>query len=287
MAFRLRPSKPLAKEVRRIARDELKRLKTLMTEPVGDRDEGIHQLRVGMKRMRALLHLIRDALAETEFEAAQARCKALADDYAGARDASVGRIVLEELLQGCHEPEQRERLRNSFQRSLGAVAGEPPPLCEAVTRLKQMRRELKRWPLSNLGLKPLGSRLEKQYRKAARFDRQVRADRAMALMHEWRKVVKRLLYQLELVQGDDKKLLRRLRRLGSLLGDLHDLDMLELQVESHVDLFWLDDRQTLLRLLRQQRENLRSRALRLGDKLFVEDPKSFVRGRFRHWRRAR
>lgn len=288
MAFRLRRSRPVPKEIARAARDELKRVGKWLAEPLDDGDESIHQLRVGMKRLRALLLLIREPMGEPAYRAGQAGCKALADRYAGSRDASVGLALLADLLLSAHDPEQRVRIRTGFERALPAAAAASPPLDAAVEQLTQMRRQVRGWPIGPLRLRHLRDRLERQYRRASRLNRRVRADDAMALMHDWRKVVKQLLYQLDLLAGGgDEKLRTRLQRLGSRLGELHDLDMLELQVESRAERFWLDDRLLLRRLIQQRRTSLRARALRLGDKVFAPKPKPFVRARFERWQQFR
>ncbi|MCP8689079.1 CHAD domain-containing protein [Marinobacterium sedimentorum] len=288
MAFRIRRSRPLPKEVAKAARGELKRVGRQLAKPLDDGDESIHQLRVGMKRIRALLLLIREPMGEPAYRAGQARCKALADSYAGSRDASVGLTLLSGLLLSDPDPEQRLRISTGFERALPAGVSKHPPLDAAVEELRLMRHQVRSWPIGSLRLRHLSGRLKRQYGRARRLNRQVRADDAMILMHEWRKVVKQLLYQLDLLAGSgDEKLRKHLRQLGARLGELHDLDMLELQIESRAELFWLDDRLLLRRLMQQRRRSLRTRALHHGDKVFASKPKRFVRARFEHWQRSR
>lgn len=289
MSFRLRPSKSLHREVKRAARDEFRRVIKLLDDPASDTEESIHQLRVGMKRLRALLRLVCDALGAVPSRAEQQRCKALADAFACTRDAAVGLGLLGELLAAVPDPELRARLRAGFGQTLPVTQQPHPPLAEVAQHLRLMRRDVKDWPLHALNLRHLNDQLARQYRRGRRLYRSLGDDFAMALMHEWRKEVKRLLYQLELIRGRDRhsKLDRRIKRLGSVLGDLHDLDMLELQIESHIEDYWLDDRLALYRLLRERRAALRSRALALGSKIFVEPPASFARGRLTEWQRDR
>lgn len=289
MAFRLRPSKSLQREVKRAARDELKRVKKLLAEPIEDPEESIHQLRVGMKRLRALLQLVRVAMGEAVYRAEQQRCKALADSFAGSRDAVVGVALFGDLVGQMQDPERRERLHRGFVEMLPVAPDRHPPLGNVVQQLALMRRQVRDWPLATLNLRQLNDRLSRQYRRGARLNRQVRNDNAIALMHEWRKESKRLLYQLELLQtgSEWQKQGRRLKRLGSLLGDLHDLDMLELQLESNIHMLWLDDRLELRQLLQARRALLRERALKLGQKVFAESPAVFARSRLREWQRRR
>ncbi|NVK42417.1 MAG: CHAD domain-containing protein [Oceanospirillaceae bacterium] len=289
MSFRLRPSKSPHREVKRAARDEFRRVIKLLEDPAADTEESIHQLRVGMKRLRALLRLVRDALGAVPACAEQQRCKALANAFAGSRDAAVARGLLGELLAAVPDPELRARLRVGFEQSVPMTMQPPLPLPDVAQHLRLMRRDVKDWPLQSLKLRHLNDQLARQYRRGRRLYRSLGDDFAMALLHEWRKEVKRLLYQLELVRGRGRrsKLDRRIKRLGSLLGDLHDLDMLELQIESHIEDYWLDDRLALYRLLHERRAALRSRALALGSKIFVEPPASFARGRLTEWQRDR
>lgn len=286
MSFRLHSDRPLPQEVRKAARSELKRLLTLIRQSGADVDEDIHQLRVGMKRIRALLRLVRDALGDEIYRAEQTWCKTLADSYSGSRDAAVGGALLDDLLDDCHDPEQRQRLRDGFNRALGHQTVPQPPLEMATERLQSIRARVDDWPLDAMRRKQLERRLKRQFRRGAGLNATVHDEDSALLMHEWRKIVKRLLYQLALVGGNKSdSVYRQLKALGSILGELHDLDVLDSRIEAMKGVFWLDDRLALHRLIAGRRRQKVTSAMKLGDKLFERKPKSFARARILRWQR--
>jgi CHAD domain-containing protein len=111
--------------------------------------------------------------------------------------------------------------------------------------------------------------------------------------HAWRRRVKTHRHQIAaletLAPGRLKARIDRLDRLGDLLGDEHDLTVLEEAVRGHLSR--IPDRRQRARLLRRiadGRARLRRRARPLGNSLFTEIPSAFrdrMRRDFRAFRR--
>ena len=102
-------------------------------------------------------------------------------------------------------------------------------------------------------------------------------------MHDWRKRVKSLYYALDMLGGKRakgaRKATRRADRLGDLLGEEHDLWMLSVYAEEHLDAFGEDShaRDDLLELIERRRQLLRNRALKLGARLYKRSPARFTK----------
>ena len=199
--------------------------------------DGVHDLRVSTRRLRAALKLFRSlgALAPLEAEVKQ-----LQDALGEVRDVHV---QAEWLSQSDREPRKKKEqakakrtgftpLRSSLEAGLGA-------------REKRLRRELGRWdkhtvPALLKETKRLegpgrygGKRVRKQLRRRLRqltrlMDAYADAPDALTA-HEMRKTVKKLRYEAELFRPARRRkmesLLEALVPLQEVLGELHDTDV--------------------------------------------------------------
>jgi CHAD domain-containing protein len=108
-------------------------------------------------------------------------------------------------------------------------------------------------------------------------------------MHAWRKIAKDLRYVAETLEragarrGKAERRLRRVARradrLGEMLGEEHDLALLEQRVRAHSQRRELGKRahRDLLKAVERRRKRLRKRALRAGERLYERKPSRFVR----------
>ena len=107
----------------------------------------------------------------------------------------------------------------------------------------------------------------------------------MEALHAWRKRVKELRYVAETLDRGGKsykpvrRVARRADRLGEMLGEEHDLALLEARVRERSRQFAGERkvRKRLLALIASRRRKLRKRALREGERLYRRPPRRFVR----------
>jgi hypothetical protein len=224
----------------------------------------VHETRKVLKRLRALLRLLRGELGEEVFARESTALRGLAARLAGARDAEVRLATLQALID---RYPHRLGHRHGVEKLLGRLAAEherisrrtlaePTVRVEVLAGLRAFRARASGWSLPERhGTRLIEPGLERIYRQGRdRYRRAAHARRNEVLaMHEWRKRVKDLRYAAEMLQwregggeaakgkgknrrkakrkrGADAKALRRLARradeLGELLGDDHDLAML-------------------------------------------------------------
>ena len=84
MAFRFKLGESIEKGFRRIGLEQIDRA-TVQISGAEDPAKGVHELRKSMKRIRALLRLVRSGLGDTVFKAENARYRDIASGVAGAR----------------------------------------------------------------------------------------------------------------------------------------------------------------------------------------------------------
>ena len=97
MAARLRPGKSAAKAVRREICSESKKALACLTEVWPPADARIHDARKRIKRARAALRLLRDALGESVYQRENAALRDAARPLSEVRDAKILIDALDEL----------------------------------------------------------------------------------------------------------------------------------------------------------------------------------------------
>ena len=110
--------------------------------------------------------------------------------------------------------------------------------------------------------------------------------------HAWRKQVKYLWHQLQVLQpiqlGTLTALAEQAHTLADALGDEHDLAVLAQTLRDEPERCpAYATRQTLLDLIARRRMHLQTQALALGHQLYADTPRVFVdrlRGYWRAWR---
>ena len=127
----------------------------------------------------------------------------------------------------------------------------------------------------------IASGLRRVYRRGLRGYHRAREDRTTEDLHEWRKRVKYLRYQMEALTPLQPVLIgglaTELDRLGELLGDDHDLAVLSELVRSN-PLEFDDARQRwlLAALAYERRVALQREAFMIGEALYSERPRQFT-----------
>jgi CHAD domain-containing protein len=254
----------------------------------------LHETRKALKRARALVRLQRGSLGAKRFEREDAALRKAAQRLSGARDSEVMVDTLEGLVHShpkrlASSPgvrELRARLVAERERSASHTSRGAPPREEALEELRAARGRLARWAPRAGDARTAREGLRLLYRQGRRRRRRARRAQSSVALHQWRKRAKDLRYVAEMLDGEDKKQHKRLRRiarwadrLGETLGEEHDLALLAEQVRLNRGCFKGEKatRTALERAIDRRRERLRARAWRLGERLYHRKPRRFVR----------
>lgn len=268
--YRLRVDAPLGVEIRRVLNGQVDLAVDALAQP--DSEDGVHEARKALKRLRALIRLIRDELGDERYGRVNAELRDAGRSLAALRDAAATGRALETLVADRADVSVvevgrvRERLRAAQARA------EPGADAQAtVERLKRLRRELAELPVRH-GLDPLLAGLRRSARRGRRAGRAAREQPTTEHLHAWRKRVKDLRHHAELLRDADPKRLRairaRARELADVLGEDHDLGLLS-RVAA--------DCPTLVSQIADRRATLRVRAFELGEELYSPPPGRLVR----------
>ena len=188
----------------------------------------------------------------------------------------------------------RRRIRRCAARSRPARAagGGDAGLAAAVTafreQLEAARRRVAAWPLRDPGFEVLAAGLARTYRRGRKAMRRAYEAPAAEHLHDWRKRVKDHRYHLELLQDLWPRPLgswrKEVKALGGMLGDEHDLAMLQATLEAADASFGEDGARALLDLPRRRQAELRAGMRPLGARLFAERQKPLARRYRAYWR---
>jgi CHAD domain-containing protein len=296
MGFCLKPGQPIDEEIRRIADHQFAQaVAALHTVGQAESDDALHAARRRVKKVRALIRLVRPALRHG-YRSLNRRLRA------------VNRL-LAPVADGCATVETLERIAAKYRAALPrqtradiralllrrqAVANEEASLSGAIQTaaalLCKERRGLGRWRLGQSGFHAIGPGLGKSVRSSRRAMTLALARPSVEHYHSWRQRVKDQWFHVRLLQARCANALavdeRRLEALDGCLGEYHDCALLQnaLTSDSALD---RSDAARCLRLVRRHQRELRAKARRLGREIHRESPRRFVKRVKRHWRSAR
>ena len=290
MAFRFKLGEPFDEGCRRIAVEQIERAQSQLHDK-GDQVVAVHETRKSLKRLRALLRLVRPAMGEAAFTQENAQLRDIGLGLSGERDRHV-------LLETVNKLEGSagfgpKGLVGSLRERIAATNGEgaPPSLKEAQGRLSDAKKRLAELHIDGSGFDVVGAGLERSYRKARRALCQAYEEQTDEAFHDWRKGTQAHWRQMTLLARAWPDYLgaraSEARRLSQLLGDDHDLAMLVVFVHSDAAAGFGNEQAAIVeKAVRQRQSELREAARPRGERLFADGPRRLRRNIAAYWRSA-
>ena len=290
MAFRFKLGEPFEEGVRRIAVEQIERAQSEL-QAKDDHAVAVHETRKALKRLRALMRLVRPAMGDDAFKQENARLRDIGLSLSGARDRHV-------LLETVNKLEGaaglgRKGLVSGLRACIAAANGEGAPVTmkEAQGRLDEAKIRLAEVRIEGGGFDVVGAGLERSYGKACRAFRKAYNQPTDDAFHEWRKGAQAHWRQMTLLAHAWPEYLSarasEARTLSQLLGDDHDLAMLVAFVHSDAATTISGEHAALVeKAARQRQAELRECAKPRGERLFAEAPKRLRRSIGVYWQAA-
>ena len=280
--YPLKMGKPLPREIARAARGRIDdALDELRGKSDSTPEEAVHESRKDMKKLRALLRLVRDDLGKQTFARENTCFRDAARELAGTRDSD----VMLETLGALELPDGVGwQLRKVIQADRDRNGGDDREAAarRAVAMLKEARGRADDWPVERDSFDALAGGLKRTYRRGRRDFKAAREEPTVESLHEWRKRVKDLWYHHTLLKelwppvmtavGDQA------HDLSDLLGDDHDLAVLADWVREHADAG-----PAFYEAVVRRRGELQAEAFTLGAVLYADKPSAFVKRLERLW----
>lgn len=300
MSFELRPQKPLQKEFRKLIIRQIDGgIDELDNHSDENSDEIVHETRKRMKRIRGTLRLLRGEISRRDFVRENQRFRDIARPLTHVRDARILLDTFNEITSQLAEDDSAtsfDQLRSHFQSHLKTiqhrVLDEENAFMAARSQLKIARERVKHWLRCSNDWSAIEHGYRRTYAQARRtFRAAIRAPDA-ALRHEWRKQVKHLGFQVELLRPmwPDRldEVWQELDQMGKLLGVDHDFAVMRDKMKQ-----WQDDGHEfpnaahLTTLLQSRQREQQSQATSIGERFFAKRPKAFLSRMKFHWKNWR
>ncbi|MDB6067175.1 MAG: hypothetical protein JWR26_3383 [Pedosphaera sp.] len=284
MKFELKSKEELPHGIRRIARKQVDQI----TQSIAERRPecqgvAIHEARKSVKKSRAVLRLVRVRIGKKVYRKENRAFRETGRTMSSRRDAEVLLKTLGNLRKHSRSHELNstlDRLQKVFQerfdRAFRAGNGQKR---NGKTDLVSEQKHIKDWPLGHLKWSDLGCGIERTYQQGRERMENAARSHSMQALHDWRKRVKDLWYELRLLKPIKPKAMSRLatdaKRLSQLLGDDHDLAALEQEARKS----GLNPRDIKLisELIQTRRPKLQKAAFKLGQLVYREQPADFAR----------
>jgi CHAD domain-containing protein len=287
MPFHFKINEPPVKAFRRICHDQIGAARRRLRK--SSHGAAVHGVRKDIKKLRALLRLVREEISADTYHKAVKFLRQAADCLAATRDARVRLQAFKRLTRGStkrfaginaalrkHALRETRRFRDERSASLVEQA-----LRKADRRIAHSKIQATGRAMMEVGLKKCHRRSWAGCQLAGRKP-------LPENFHKWRKHVKDLRYYYGLLHLNrtlaEHAMESGLKRLAERLGEHHDLVMLREFTRKHF-------RQTevaaaLNKLIDARQKELRVAALKLGARLFTGNAFQFSR-RLENYRKKR
>ena len=229
-AYSLELGEPVPNEIARIARGRIDdALDELSGATESSPEDAVHGARKDMKKLRALLRLVRGEIGEKVYRREMATFRDAGRELSGVRDADVMLATLESLeLPASDGGPLRQALEaHKLQTSAGARGQAAAAATELLT---EARGRVADWPLEGEGFEVFEDGLRRMYRQGRSRFRAARKDPTAERLHEWRKRSKDLWYHCTILEESWQPVMKALgdeaHELSNRLGDDHDLAVL-------------------------------------------------------------
>ncbi|MDP9188841.1 MAG: CHAD domain-containing protein, partial [Actinomycetota bacterium] len=287
-AYRLLEGEPAGAGIRRIVLARVDdALAELRGETASSPAEAVHEARKDVKKVRAALRLVRGELGDEVHRRENTHYRDVGRMLSEMRDAEVRVESLDALIERFDAALEGRfaRLREAFESELAEArdgGSLQRSMAEAAAALNQGRPRVSSLPLAEDGWEALAPGVHRSYRRGRKRMNKVTEEPSAENLHDWRRRVKDLWYQLRIVRVFNPALIGQLIRetddLADHLGDDHDLALLREQGARRVKEFDTpDDQRLLFELIDRRRGELQFAAISLGHRVYKDKPKRFLK----------
>ncbi|EMI17415.1 CHAD domain containing protein [Rhodopirellula maiorica SM1] len=300
MAFRLKQSESVSKSVRRIAREQIEKAIEEIEAPKLTQSKKVHQVRKRCKKLRGLVRLVRYSMTDDyPYSNANALFRDIAKPLSEARDSKIYLDTFDALLEQCANAKQRARfqsirdqLSQHRQHLLHDEVDVETQLGEARGQFSKAFKDVRRWRFNEKEYDAWGPGFGETYSRARTAFRDAQSNPSTEVFHEWRKRVKYHSYHCKLLRFLWPALMKCRQSEGEHLGDWlgvhHDLAVLKRHIaDSPTDYGNRKVTNAFVDLIDKRSAQLESSAFRLGEKMFAESTKKFLKRHRRYWKSIR
>jgi len=291
MGYRFKENESAPDGINRISLEQIDLAYERLSLKTRNRDRAVHEARVCFKKIRAVLRLVYGELGRDIFKLENREYRDAGRQLSKARDTTVVAGTLEELVRHFNkqlvDPDIKT-LRKRLRRAKAEQHIDKKQTLQVAEALSSARQRVEIWPINNDGFSALRAGLQRVYKRGRAGFELARVVRTTDNLHEWRKQVKYLWYQVCILNPMWPKpldvLAHELSKLADYLSEDHDLALLSrTAIEQAQSLGDPGEVEKLILLIDQRRILLQTKAAALGARIYAEKPKAFVNRMQAHW----
>lgn len=299
MSYRLKFDEPVDKGWRRIVHEQIAAAIELLSSGA-DPATAIHETRKGMKRIRALLKLLRSGLSEADYKRENARYAGISRLLSDARDAAVLIATATELSKStagkpraaalalAEEARHNAQSRPHKPRVRGGSSHDA--VVQAIAALKKAAKAVDKLELEQRSFSVVRRGVAKSYRAGRRAMQRAYETGEDEEFHEWRKHVQAHWRHMGLLSRAWPDLfaarMQLAKEMSDLLGADHDLYVLigQARQRRRVDAAGVDG---LIKAAQARQGEIRAELNAKGAALFAEETDEFVARMEAYWAAAK
>jgi CHAD domain-containing protein len=285
MSYRLQDHEAVPDGIKRVVLEQMDTILQAGQATSGNQDEAVHDARTSLKKIRAMLRLVRDEIDGEVFQQENICFRDAGRHLSAVRDAAVIVETFDKLIEHFSAQLAADaftELRKTLRQSSTTRRAEKQKALAVVGRtISAARQRVEHWPINHDGFSTLRPGVERAFRRGRRGFAMAGDQPSVENFHEWRKDVKCLWYQIRVLKPVWPKMMEQLADelevLADYLSEDHDLAILRERVLEHAG--QSDDRpalETLVALIDQRRGELQVEATHLGARVYGEKPRAFV-----------
>jgi CHAD domain-containing protein len=295
MPFCLESGETISFGIRRILNEVVCQISQELTDSEIKRDDGIHDARKNCKRVRAVYRLIRDEIGIAIYWKENIRFRDIARLLAGARDSLVLIQTLDKLVNTYSDElsihsykDFRKYLVDRYQTTLTSEFDHRKRISSIQKSLQEAFLQISCLPIVNQDFSAFQGGLQRTYRRGRDAMCLARTTPGTEIFHEWRKRVKYLWHQVEILRSVQPETLtelaNELHTLSDYLGDDHDLAVLRNTIMTAPAISKGESKELfIVHIIDQERLVLEKNAFILGDQLYSLVPEKFVQQMGIYW----
>lgn len=294
LKFKINAAELPKTEIKRIIHEQLNNA-IEYAENANDVHKAIHEIRKSIKRVRAVLRLIRFETGDSFYRKENTYFRDLSRKISELRDNAVQIRTLDELYAKYKvyiELDVYQSIKTQLQLNLAKLTEkeieEAGILKEIAQELKNTNLRLSHIPIVENDFRVFKKGLQHIYRNGRRRYQMAINNRDPELLHDWRKFVKYLWYHMQLLEELWPKYFKSnsswLEDIGERIGEDHDLHVFRMLLASEApDLIHSSNGEKLIKAIENQRIKKQNAALPIAQFIYYEKPSQFSERIEHYW----
>ena len=258
----------------------------------------VHETRRTIKRIRAVLRMIRDEIGYYNYNIENTCYRELSGRLSSLRDSFVLLETVKDLNKRFPEefPDKvtmdiNDSLQLTIEGGLDQFFNQWGGFDRMIGELDEARSRVDDYCRLRDEFSSIRKGIQRIYKRGSRYLRIILKEYNKEQFHEYRKNAKYLLHHMELLMPVNPKLIKASIRTNDkhveLLGDIRDFEQLERYIWNGVENKTFNAvSKRLIYSIHAQREELTQKALSKANRIYAEKPSGFINGLANYWDNA-